>query len=319
VRWDHISLGGRRCEVVLSVPDGQRVPEANWTGETDMPFTRGLSRLALDLMLEGATMTQICRMLELPVSDFWKFKFRLDQVGARAPQGRAGGEPLAAAQRAPAAGPVQAPTAPGPRSPLANAPVSASAHAAAPPSRAASGTPAQAPAPFIANAGAPTPNLPAAEAPVWLALLKGQLPLNVQALSLKLLLSKLQREAQQHNDADLHHQAAQSLHQYFRRNGALLAAEIKQLALAPLPTQAERPGLPDVTEPLWLDLLTGQRDLDVRTLSLRLLLSKLRGQARGLQDDELRMLKLVELHRYFEKNQAALRHEIAQLHHWASH
>ena len=49
---------------------------------------------------------------------------------------------------------------------------------------------------------------------------------------------------------------------------------------------------------------------------LELLLTKLRQQARGLQDDELRMLKLVELHRYFARHRAVLRHEIDQLRHW---
>ena len=70
------------------------------------------------------------------------------------------------------------------------------------------------------------------------------------------------------------------------------------------------------SDPMWQALLSGELDLDVRTLSLRLLLTKLRQQARGLQDDELRMLKLVELHRYFARHRAVLRHEIDQLRHW---
>jgi len=49
------------------------------------------------------------------------------------------------------------------------------------------------------------------------------------------------------------------------------------------------------------------------------LLTKLRNQARAALDDDVRMLKLVELHRFFEKHQGALRHEIAQLQRWSVH
>lgn len=310
LRWDHIGLAGRRCELVLSLPEGVRMPDGIWTGEPDMPFTRGLSRLVLDLMLEGATVAQICRMLELPISDLWKFKYRLEQTGTRPPEPREAGRSRSAAPAATAATPARSHAA-------MPAPAAAPRPAAAP-----LAAPVAAPAPFVAQPGAPANSLlPAEDSPVWLALLKGQVTLDVQALSLKLLLSKLLREAQSHSDPDLHQQAAQSLHQYFRRNQALLGAETAQLAAAAQAPAAapSTPGLPDVSDPLWLDLLNGERDLDVRTLSLRLLLSKLRGQARGMKDDEVRMLKLVELHRYFEKNQAALRHEISQLHHWSVH
>jgi hypothetical protein len=224
----------------------------------------------LDLMLDGATMAQLCRLLGLPLGDLWKYKFRLDQGSARTPQTRA------LAERPPA------PSAPSP--------------AFAPPLPGA---------------------LPPADAPVWLAVLKGRLVLEVQALSLKLLLSKLMREAQTHQDADLHRQAAQSLHLYFVRNQALLGPEIQQIrAAANAPASGD---LPDVSDPLWAALLAGERELDVRTLSLRLLLSKLRQQARSLQDDEVRMLQLVDLHRFFEKHRAVLRHEIAQLQRWSVH
>lgn len=286
LRWDHIGMAGHRCEVVLLLREGQSVPEVGWTGAADMPFTRSLSRLVLDLMLDGATMSQLCRMLELPFSDLWKYKFRLDQGSARAPL---------------------------PREPEP---------ALLPPS-AGSGAPAAARAELANTAANTAPEgLPPADAPVWLQLLKGQLTLDVQALSLKLLLSKALREAKQHSDDDLHRQAAQSLHRYFERNVPILGHEIRQLAGAhrrAVGAGGLPQGVPDVSDPLWQALLMGERDLDVRALSLRLLLSKLRGQARALQDDEVRMLKLVELHRFFEKNQAVLRHELSQLQGWSMH
>ena len=308
LRWDHNGLAGHRCEVVVIVREGQKLPEASWTGEADMPFTRGLSRLVLDLLLEGTTMSQLCRLLELPFSDLWKYKYRLDQGATPVPAPTA--KPAAADEPVPVASPEALAA-------LAAQPVAPAAASAAESAAAASPAPA--------NAGeAPAPaGLPGVDSPVWLALLKGRLALEVQALGLKLLLTKTLREAQMHSDADLHRQAAQALHRYFERNQTLLAAEISQLATAH--RQSEATGnkqsfeLPDVSDPLWLELLNGKRDLDVRTLSLRLLLSRLRGQARLLQNDDVRMLKLVELHRFFEKNQAVLRHEISQIKTWAIH
>lgn len=322
LRWDHVALGGRRCEVVLALREGQSVPEAPWTGEADMPFTRGLSRLVLDLMLEGATMAQLCRMLELPFSDLWKYKFRLDQGSTRAPEPRDGG----ARRSTPPVGVPASPLSSAPQGlPLGN-PVITSTPATATPAapQPLLSTPAAAVFTAAPPSASPAAGLPPEDAPVWMALLKGRLTLDVQALSLKLLLSKMLREAKSHTDADLHQQAAQSLHRYFLRNQSLLGPEIAQLAAAAAaqadsPAVADKTGVPDVSDPLWLSLLLGERDLDVRALSLRLLLSKLRVQARVVKDDEMRMLKLVELHRFFEKNQAVLRHEISQLQHWSVH
>ena len=324
LRWDHIGVAGHRCEVILIVRAGQKVPEASWAGEADMPFTRGLSRLVLDLLLEGIGMSQLCRMLELPFSDLWKYKYRIDQ--GQAPQTDKTPSP-----NTPPAQRSAAPT-PGPTLPAALA--AASTPPAAPTAKAADVTP-EASRPDAAPAPAASTKvdvmlgheaaieLPPADAAIWLSLLKGKLALDVQALSLKLLLTKTLREAQQHSDPDLHSQAAQALHRYFERNRALLGHEIHQLAAAHhahLSAQKNNVGaLPDASDPLWLALLTGEKDLDVRALGLRLLLSRLRGQTRQLQNDEARMLKLVELHRFFEKNQAMLRHEISQLQRWVIH
>jgi hypothetical protein len=283
LRWAHINMAGVRCEIVLGLRGGQQVPHAGWSGQVDSPFTHGLSRLAMDLLLEGATMDQLCRMLQVPFADLWKFKFRLDQGTTRV------------------AG-------------------SATASAAA--------APAMVVNKFEAARADEVACLPPQDSPVWLVLLLGRLELDVRTLGLKLLLAKLQREARMHDDADLYAQAAQSLHRYFAKNLSLLAHEVAQLdrasvqlqqrQAAPAPAQAGD-DLPDVSDPLWLALLQGERDLDVRTLSLKLLLTKLRAQARSTRDDEVMMLKLVELHRFFGRHQAVLRHEIGQLQRWSVH
>ena len=285
LRWGHASMGGVRCEVVLALRDGQRLPDADWAGEVDSPFTRTLSRRALDLLLEGVGMDQLCRLRLVPCGVVWMVRGRLE---------------------------LGPPRARGPAAPAATAEPAVVAPSTAP----------------VQDAGAA--RLPPQDSPVWLMLLSGRLALDVRTLGLRLLLAKLQRESRMHHDADLYAQAAQSLHRFFAKNLSLLAHEVSQLdraALqlqlqpqprdaAPAPTADE---LPDVSDPMWLALLHGKRDLDVRTLSLKLLLTKLRTQARAIRDDEVMMLKLVELHRFFTRHRSVLRHEIAQLQRWSVH
>lgn len=310
MRWDHIGLAGHRCEIQLLLRHDQKAPEASWTGEQDLPFTRGLTRLVQAMLHDGVSMSQLCRMLELPFSDLWKYKYRLDASEGARP----GAAPRTTAQ------PAQ------PTQPATVAPVTAAAPAAQAP--AAGGATPQAAVKPAATPGVDIqldvgPTLPPAHSPVWMQIIRGRLVLDVQALSLKLLLAKTLREAQSHNDPDLHAQAAQALHRYFERNQPVLGHETHQLAQAHQQQQAhpaaQADSLPGLNDPRWMALLLGERDLDVRALGLRLLLSRLRGQARSLQDQETRMTKLEELHRFFEKNQAVLRHEISQLQHWAMH
>lgn len=71
--------------------------------------------------------------------------------------------------------------------------------------------------------------------------------------------------------------------------------------------------VPDVTDPVWLRLLDGDLSLDIKVLSLKLMLTKLRSQLDLIHDEEVRLLKLKELHRYFVKNERVLTHELNQL------
>lgn len=271
LRWEHVALGGMRCKVMAALRDGNALPQAPWTADGDQPYTRGLQRQIMDLLLAGATPEQLAVLLRLPFADIWRYKFRLDQ---------------------------------------------------------GQGKPSQA---------LPAPTLPPPDAPVWTALLLGRATLDVRTLGLRLLLTKLQREASLHGDADLHRQAARELHRYFDRSQAVLRHEISQLGglaaehpVAPAParhtpsavavdgTPAPAYELPEPSDPLWMALLEGRCELNVRALGLRLLLAKLRSQIGSISDDDVRMLKLVELHRYFARHQAALGHEIAQLRDWRS-
>ena len=84
-------------------------------------------------------------------------------------------------------------------------------------------------------------------------------------------------------------------------------------AAVPAPAVADDSAVPDVTDPVWLRLLDGDMSLDIKMLSLKLMLTRLRSQLDLIHDDEVRLLKLKELHRYFVKNERVLNHELAQL------
>lgn len=87
-------------------------------------------------------------------------------------------------------------------------------------------------------------------------------------------------------------------------------------ATAPLGTSspsANASNVPDVDDPVWERIITGELNIQIRTLSLQLLLTKLRQQVRLQQNDEVKLLKLRELHRYVERNQRSLGIELRQL------
>jgi len=96
------------------------------------------------------------------------------------------------------------------------------------------------------------------------------------------------------------------------RVAAAAQAAVAGDAAAPA-SAASDDDVPDVADPVWLQLIEGRRDIDIRALSLKLLMTRLRSQMEVITDDEVRMLKLRELHRYFVKNARMLGHELAQL------
>lgn len=72
-------------------------------------------------------------------------------------------------------------------------------------------------------------------------------------------------------------------------------------------------GVPDVTNPIWDQLISGELDIQIKTLSFQLILTKLRQQVRIQQSDEVKLMKLRELHRYVERNVRSLDHELKQI------
>lgn len=72
-------------------------------------------------------------------------------------------------------------------------------------------------------------------------------------------------------------------------------------------------GVPEVTDPLWERLITGELNIEIKTLSLQLMFTKLRQQFSLQQSEDVKLMKLRELHRYVERNQRSLTHELCQI------
>lgn len=84
-------------------------------------------------------------------------------------------------------------------------------------------------------------------------------------------------------------------------------------AAAPAATLSAINAMPDVADPVWEWLLTGELNIQIKTLSFQLILTKLRQQVSLQLNDEVKLMKLRELHRYVERNERSLGHELRQL------
>lgn len=82
---------------------------------------------------------------------------------------------------------------------------------------------------------------------------------------------------------------------------------------APSVAPALTSSVPEADDPVWERLLDGSLNIDIRMLSLKLLLTKLRDQMRVITDPEVRVLKSYEIQRYFARYEQALGHELGQL------
>lgn len=87
------------------------------------------------------------------------------------------------------------------------------------------------------------------------------------------------------------------------------------MTLAPVPADDSAPEskVPDSEASVWSGLLDGSIDIDIRLLSLKFLLTKMREQMRVITDPEVRALKCHELQRFFVRYEKTLGHELAQL------
>jgi hypothetical protein len=91
---------------------------------------------------------------------------------------------------------------------------------------------------------------------------------------------------------------------------SLASSEASPSQPAPL---ADVDGVPDLAEPVWEQLITGELTIQIKTLGFQLLLSKLRQQVSMQHNDEVKLMKLRDLHRYVQRHERVLGHELAQI------
>lgn len=99
----------------------------------------------------------------------------------------------------------------------------------------------------------------------------------------------------------------------FEYTAAKKTGPARASAATPLSRPASSSGVPDAADPIWERLMTGERHLEIKMLGLQLIFTKLRQQFNQQQDDEVKVMKLRELHRYVERNERSLTHELHQL------
>ena len=85
------------------------------------------------------------------------------------------------------------------------------------------------------------------------------------------------------------------------------------LSVAVGPADDQTGAVPAAGHPVWAGLLDGSLSIDIRVLSLKLLLTKLREQYAVISDAEVRIMKCHEMQRYFTRHEKLLSHELAQL------
>lgn len=92
-----------------------------------------------------------------------------------------------------------------------------------------------------------------------------------------------------------------------------LAARAPTLPLSAAQRSSPGAGVPDAGDAIWEKLLGGSVHIDIRFLSLKLLLTKLRKHVSVIEDNDIRQLKVIEIHRYFSRYEHMLEYELKQL------
>jgi hypothetical protein len=172
VVWRHIGFGGWKVQIHVRPPVGAELPRQQWAGEAGMPFTRALDRQILALLNEGVSMAGVCSVLDVPMTELWRYRHAIDN-------GRHGvGERAAVASLKPAAG----------------------------------------------------SRVPDLSDPVWERLVEGSLNIDVRVLSLQLLLSRTRSQVAVIADEEVRMMKLRDMHRYFLKNERMLSHELQQLA-----------------------------------------------------------------------------------------
>lgn len=169
--WRHINVGQSRCVVHAATTDDMAQMALPWIGADEQVFTHALSRQIATHFMEGIKFQSICKLLDIPAGDLWKFKHSLD-----------------------------------------NGKISLSGKDT-----------------LMADSGQAKFDIPEVDHPVWGALLTGGLDIEIRVLSLKLLLTKLRGQMQLISDPEVRQMKAHELHHYFVRHAIQLSHELAQI------------------------------------------------------------------------------------------
>lgn len=95
------------------------------------------------------------------------------------------------------------------------------------------------------------------------------------------------------------------------REGLSVARQMASTETAAEATPAT--AVPELEDPVWDRLVAGDLNHAIKALNLRLLLSRVQTQLRGVDDPEMREVKYRELRRFFVNNERGLRGELDRL------
>lgn len=101
VSWRHVNFGDWEVHVHVLAPEGTDLSRYPWAGDTELPFTRALNQQVLAMLREGCTLQSICTLLNVPLTELWKFRYAIDSGRWSASEGAAMPPAAPAASTAP--------------------------------------------------------------------------------------------------------------------------------------------------------------------------------------------------------------------------
>ena len=76
--WRHVNFGAWRVHLHVALPVETSPEGLPWAGEFDLPFSHELARQIFSMLKADVSLQRICDLLDLPVSELWRFRYALD-------------------------------------------------------------------------------------------------------------------------------------------------------------------------------------------------------------------------------------------------
>lgn len=157
---------------------------------------------------------------------------------------------------------------------------------------------------------------------IWERVLREQCHIQTNTLSMKFLLSKLQRSTSGLKDPVELQPLVEELRKFFMANASLLDKEIDQLCGITSKSMIQRANtakskqklvLPSLRSPVWLELLSGKIKLNSQSVPLNLLISRQRNAFINGVSTQDKMDVIESLRQYFRLNCRTLKPELVLL------